>query len=389
MSDPSGRFNLRTAAFPLYGFAIGAVGWSGHVYALPAVLVLPILLRVASDRARFLAAVAGYNAGATWTLVPGASIFYGHHFSPVNILLLWSVVIAILSLPWLIIEPFGPVKLKWGLPLAIIIAAILPTGVVNPITTAGVLFPGTGWAGLILTLALFGALAVRPLSALAGTLCLALICNISFPGDPAVPQDWKGVNTQFGGSGLDAADYRTAYRDALAVQQTVATSNASVIVFPEAIVKTWTPVTDLMWQDTFRILRDQGKTLIVGAEIPLPGHDRYANVLIVRGEQHATYQQRIPLPYAMWMPWTTRGVPLNYAGPATITIHGQRVAPIICYEQLLVAPVLASMREHPSLLIGAANDYWARGTFIANIQSSSLSAWSRLFRVPAVMAVNE
>jgi hypothetical protein len=306
-----------------------------------------------------------------------------------NILILWAVVLAVLTLPWLIIKPFGPFELHWGLPLAMLLIAFLPTGIADPITAAGALFPGTSWAGLLLTFALFGAAALRPGISLAAAFCLSLVSNVSFPTAPPAPAGWQAMDTRFGGSGLENADYKRAFSNALMIQQLALNSTASVIVFPEAIVKTWTPVTDLLWEETFRTLQSQGKTIVIGAELPLKGHGRYANALVVRGSQTSTYQQRIPIPYAMWMPWGSRGVPLNYAGSPTTIIGNRRVAPIICYEQLLVGPVLASMSQHPSILLGAANDYWARGTFIPNIQSSSLSAWSRLFRVPAVMAVNE
>jgi len=69
------------------------------------------------------------------------------------------------------------------------------------------------------------------------------------------------------------------------------------------------------------------------------------NELLLRGQYVATFQQRIPIPYAMWRPWDNIGVPIHYFGPATLAIEHRRAAPIICYEQLLVAPVLLSIRE--------------------------------------------
>jgi apolipoprotein N-acyltransferase len=91
----------------------------------------------------------------------------------------------------------------------------------------------------------------------------------------------------------------------------------------------------------------------------------------------------------MWHPFDDLGVPLNISGPSTITINATRVAPIICYEQLLAFPVLDAMRSHPALILGVANDYWARDTTIPQLQSSSLIAWSRLFWIPVVTAVNQ
>ena len=42
----------------------------------------------------------------------------------------------------------------------------------------------------------------------------------------------------------------------------------------------------------------------------------------------------------------------------------------------------------PDVLLGIANDYWAAGTHIPEIQDAAITAWSRLFWVPLVTATN-
>ena len=64
------------------------------------------------------------------------------------------------------------------------------------------------------------------------------------------------------------------------------------------------------------------------------------------------------------------------------------VAYSICYEQLLVFPILISMAHDPDLIVGAANDWWARGTSIPTIQGQALDVWGRLFSLPVVRATN-
>jgi Carbon-nitrogen hydrolase len=60
----------------------------------------------------------------------------------------------------------------------------------------------------------------------------------------------------------------------------------------------------------------------------------------------------------------------------------------VCYEQLLVFPLLVSMAHDPDLIVGVANDWWARDTNIPAIQGQALKAWGRLFRLPVISAVN-
>jgi hypothetical protein len=90
----------------------------------------------------------------------------------------------------------------------------------------------------------------------------------------------------------------------------------------------------------------------------------------------------------MWRPWDEIGVPIHYFGPSILFVGPRRAAPIICYEQLLVAPILISMEHNPEVIVKIANDYWTKSTYIAEIQQSAIEAWSRLFWIPLVSATN-
>ena len=96
----------------------------------------------------------------------------------------------------------------------------------------------------------------------------------------------------------------------------------------------------------------------------MPGQSQsYLNAALILGSNPAPpFIQRIPVPIAMWKPYKPRdGVPLRLLGPGTTMVAGKRAAILICYEQLLVWPILASAAENPDILIGIANDYWATG----------------------------
>jgi apolipoprotein N-acyltransferase len=66
-----------------------------------------------------------------------------------------------------------------------------------------------------------------------------------------------------------------------------------------------------------------------------------------------------------------------------------RAVVLICYEKLLVWPILQSALEHPTIVLGIANDYWCRGTRVPVNQQACLRAWARLFGLPMVAAVNQ
>ena len=112
-------------------------------------------------------------------------------------------------------------------------------------------------------------------------------------------------------------------------------------------------------------------------------------MLLVRGEENtALYQERIPIPIAMWEPLGDEGVPLNLVARGTIRIRNQIAAVLICYEQVLVWPFLSSALEHPTVLLTTSNDYWAKDTRIPAIQQSSAASWARLFHLPVLSASN-
>jgi hypothetical protein len=121
--------------------------------------------------------------------------------------------------------------------------------------------------------------------------------------------------------------------------------------------------------------------------IPYSGGS-YFNAVMVRGADLNMFRQRIPVPIAMWNPLSGHGAPINVFGPGILSVRGERAAVLICYEQLLVWPVVLSMTQRPTVIVAIANDYWATGTPIPRVQRSAVGTWSRLFAVPYLSAVN-
>ena len=180
------------------------------------------------------------------------------------------------------------------------------------------------------------------------------------------------------------------------MQATILESHATVLLFPEHLVTHWNESTQAFWGDTLTSVAAQHRTVLIGAGINPPAasrnpfaQNRYLNVLLARGEENtALYQERIPIPIAMWKPLGDDGVPLNLFARGTIRVHNQNAAVLICYEQILVWPFLSSALEHPTILLTTSNDYWAKNTRIPAIQQSSAASWARLFHLPVLSATN-
>ncbi len=275
--------------------------------------------------------------------------------------------------------------------MAICLVAVPPLGLIgvaSPLTAAGILFPGMAWFGLLLTLLICGLLASYPVAGIALTIICSVPAQLVYH-EPQPPSDWQAVTTHFGGVGLDTRSPLAEYTAAQWIQQTVLRSPAHVIVFPESVVSNWNEATDIFWASIFELLKRKGKTILVGANISDALSPHYFNSLVIRGTtQQSDFLQRIPIPIAMWTPGSDRGVPLRLDGAGTLRVAGQKGAILICYEQLLIWPVITSFKERPSLVIGIANDYWARTTTVPDIQRACLSSWTRLFHVPMLWAEN-
>ena len=116
--------------------------------------------------------------------------------------------------------------------------------------------------------------------------------------------------------------------------------------------------------------------------------ERVDNTMILVGAESARFYQRVPVPVGMWRPFDRTSVPLRLNAPGVLAIDHERAAILICYEQLLPFPILASMLEHPTVIVGISNTFWIDRTSIPLYQANAICSWSKLFRLPYLLAVN-
>lgn len=364
---------------------IGGLAWRGHEPLLVLSALLPLLVMAQPNRAWAALTALGYYLAASWPLVNGAAFFFGWSANPAPAIALWFTASVILMAPWLAF--WGKTGYTWRIPLALLLGCIPPIGIIgwaSPLTAAGIFYPGFGLMGVLLLLLLIDASSRHDPRALALLVPLAVTANIvdAFCPRPTPPPTWTAINTTFG---RGATEFETSEH----IQHAALQTKAHVIVFPEAVVHRWTETTEAFWQQTLSSLESSGKTMLIGAGLPIPGSLDYRNALVITGKQAASpFLQRIPVPLGMWKPFTKGGVPLNLATPGTITIDGERAAILVCYEQLLTFPILASALERPTILIGIADNHWAAGTVIPKAQATCLRAWARLFQIPYISAMN-
>ncbi len=368
----------------------GGVAWSGNPLALPVAFAFPALWAWSPSRAIAALVSAGYFLAASRGLPQGVANFYSSDLWPG--LLLWIAAslafVAVHAALWTR-RPGGKRAVRYG--LAAFLMAVPPFGIVgwaHPLTAAGVLLPGWGWFGLAATAAGLLIMTTRGWPAAAIALGGIWLWSAATWTGPILPEGWKGVDLEQGQS-LGRNVGLEEHRDLIATVLRAAGQGAGVVVLPESTLGFWTPTVKRLWHEE---LRGVDLTVIAGAAIvDAQGYD---NVMVAISAERAQllYRERMPVPVSMWQPWLTwtgqgSGARAHFLANPAITLDGRRIAPLICYEQLIVWPVLQSMLHSPEILIATGNGWWTVGTSIVVIQKASAAAWARLFGVPLVTAL--
>ena len=367
--------------------AVGAIGWSGDVLLLPVACLFPALWAFAPTRLVAGLVSMAYFMAASRGLPLGVSIFYATDMWRALVLWVAASLSFVLVHTVLWTSPSG-----WRKAVRYAIASILlsvpPFGIVgwaSPITAAGVLFPGWGWAGL--AAAAIGQLVMTtrlwPIASL--VLGGALAWSAATWTPPTLPEGWVGINTDFHYAAAGQhADYEQ-HLATIALAKNAAKNGAATIVLPESALGIWTPTTERLW------LRGlQGLDIsVIGGAIVLR-EEGYENVMIeVAGQSsRIIYRQRMPVPLSMWRPWAIDGATASFFGNPAGGFAGTRIAPLICYEHLIVWPILQSMLFAPDTIVAIGNGWWTEGTNIVAIQRASSLAWAVLFDIPLMTSFN-
>jgi hypothetical protein len=371
--------------------AVGGVGWSGHVLTLPLAILFPALWAGCPNRATAVAVSAGYFLAASRGLPQAVSAFFGA--SVWAGILLWGAAslafVAVHAALWT--QQLGVVRAtRYG--VALVLMAVPPFGIAgwaHPLTASGVLFPGWGWWGLAATMAGLLAMTTRrwPLTALA--MLGAWTLSAASWTSPAPLNGWQGVDTAMNAA-LGRGNDLDQHRRLVALVQERAAAGAEVVVLPESALGALTPTVARLWTEGTAGLN---VTVIAGAIVINAGG--YDNVMAELGKTGAAirYRARMPVPIAMWQPWriwsgASGGARATVFANPVVELRGRRVVPLICYEQLLVWPVLQSALHRPEAIVAIGNGWWATGTSIPAIQQASVEAWARLFGLCLVTATN-
>ncbi len=378
-----------------FGTSLGALcgfawGQPSAPWLMAAALLVPAMWGRSSTRLQAWATVFAYYLATSRGLPLGTGIFFENTAPLWFGWALWIISSLVNASLWGIFWHPKRMHRAWILPLILIATSLPPFGLLNwthPIVASGVILPGFGFLGLSILIALYALTVNFPRVATATVILMSGFAHSFYQPIKPLPH-WKSIDTHFGKLASGSNDFVSAFERILYVREKAnALPSHTVLVLPETLLGTFTEVTRQTLRSVEEQLRQKESIILVGAEIQ--SGKKFKNVLIALGTSvQEILVQRVPVPIGMWRPWSDGGTESDILGKGIAQIANVRLAYLICYEQLLVFPVLYSMASNPQILIGAANNWWARNTSIPIIQRQSLEAWGSLFSVPVTMAVN-
>jgi conjugative transfer signal peptidase TraF len=348
---PCGTYSVEPGTVSLSGW----LAWRGELWLLPLALVMPFLVaRTRERRDRFAIALC-YYAASSWPLVAVSQRFF--QLSLVAGLGILLAACLILASTWTL----GPLA-------GYVATSIPPIGVIgwaSPLLAAGVLFPALGLFGLAMTVSL-SRTGVRGLIALA---LASGFANATYRSSP-VPDGWIAFNLPYRESDLDRIDQASA----------ALYKRPKVTILPEGALPHWNDASREFLQ------APADRWLIAGSSLASENH--LQNGALVLGPETETFApQRIPPPLAMWNPFSNgRGFTPSLTSSGVADVGPMKTAILICYEQLLVWPVLLSASHRPEVLVGLSSTRWTGLTSLPQIQNQCLVSWARLLAVPVLKA---
>lgn len=424
MNQDRGIYSLCAASCA--AFLIGLIGWNTGVYGFAVLIFIPVLWASARNRLAVFLIMLIYYAGASHELLHGAREYFGQ--GEVKSIILWSVQQIILASGWLIFWKKDMEKVSeifFRLTLICFMTIFIPPysllGIAHPVTAAGFYFPGWGVLGIFLFMYISALLAyavLRVKNELLSSLSQKVLRSISFVSLTFIVlfmlisnlyarpvQDEKSsrksgrivIQTEMGNLEFGTLFYKDYERHIKLKEITEAKirEGYKIIIFPEMVAGKWTEVEEDLWSDVTKLAEENNAAVLLGAQNVISGR-KYDNAMIVLGKKELVsrtlIKSRVSVPGGSWNPFGKWSATLNVNSKdnGIVTIAGEPAAVLICYEQMLVWPVIQSMTsgQKPETIITVSNLWWAKDTRIPKIMENTTAMWGRLFAVPVIRAVN-
>ncbi len=331
----------------------------------------------------------------TFNLVAGFGLLPGIHTLSndlITALSAWVIPALLLFVPFAL----APTMPWTGVMAALVLMTLPPLGIIglpSPLIVAGAILPGAGFVGLALILVLFQLLYSLSVPKQVGAgLMLALIGLSSYGGiGGAVSQPdprFVGIDMRLNQSLSANPDYIADYHSQSRIPAILKDTEASTAIplIPEAMAGRLTDTAQVRLRS---FAAAANREFIAGGE-EFTDSGQYYNILAhVSAENiNILYRQRMPAPWFMWRGGMDGFFKADLTRPGTFVFDEINVGALICYEIALPLLIFQTHWNDPDMVLVASNLWWGRETNLPDVVRLHIAAWSRLFDVPYISAMN-
>jgi hypothetical protein len=289
-----------------------------------------------------------------------------------------------------------------GMMVVMVLLTLPPAGSLiyaSPLTGAGYWFPGSGSAGLLLTVLaiICAALASEKKStpailALIACLVTSILSHSTF--DEPNSSRIKAIQTSLGVYPINLDEQWERQFKLLEIARKGLASEAEIVVLPEEVAGVMQPRFEWMWLDMGAEYAKKNKTLLVGKDVMInPSGKRLKNALVGYGKHPQLAIASAPVPIGSWKPWVSQRelhFPANWFGSASIKLDHGHLNIFFCWEELMMWPWLWSsiLNPDPIATITVVNHWFAEGLSITDSQQRSASSMAKLYGWQWMRSVN-
>lgn len=371
------------------GFAVGAIAWGNSLLLTAFSLLLWVGYFVINKRVALWLFALGYYLGASRGLFYGTATYYDDYLYAATI---YFGAALITSFAWVLLWSNESKKKMLYFMIVQVILLASPVALIswaNPLQVAGLFFPSMGFIGLVLLIATtlgFYLLFVKQIDnakILPAVFVLVALTNQK----PIEAKHIQGVTSHF--TYDNQTNAMLDYKRQVGFVKIANEGIKDVLLLSENALGVVTQANKMIWSGL-----NPNKSVYAGGNLLFTPTAKPVNALFLVTNNciKPQYQQRVPVPVAMWKPWSNEGTQsnLDITQDPTIRMYDNKKAGVlICYEQLIMPTYLHTFAYNPKMLIATSNLWWAKETSIVEIQKEKVQLWALLFNVPYAFAYNE
>lgn len=322
--------------------------------------------------------------------------------------LFWAISGVLLGLPWLFMRWAADLKalarlhdLRFALVafVGLIFSLLPPFGLihwVHPGLASGMMFPGWGLWGLLLTFIIISIFPLVVLHLQRGWLFFCILIgaallfsfnNISYDGkNTLIPNVYAVVADKGEYSNLDGYD---RINDVLTTSEEAISLEVPIVLFPEVYVGVMRSSIKVLMSPIEPRMREAGITTLVGADYPV-SEGLYDNALIGFGATTGlVYRARLPMPLNA-LPWVESRQRLHLTDNPVVEVDGKSVFFAICYEAYLLEHAVTAMLfgEKPDMMLASSNLWAIKNLRLTPIMGLSIDMMARIIGIPVKWSHN-